>query len=105
MREEDGLALSSRNSYLTPVERKAARVLYRSLMGAKEEIAQGTRDAKAISSHVEDLIREELLARIDYVAVVDPETLQKVERVEKEVLVAVAVKIGQTRLIDNLRIG
>lgn len=104
VREEDGLALSSRNSYLTPVERRAATILYRSLLRAKQDIACGIRDPKAISSHMEDLIRGEPLARIDYVAVVDPETLQKVERVEKGVLVTVAAKIGQTRLIDNLKI-
>lgn len=105
VREKDGLALSSRNSYLTPAERKAATVLYQSLLTAKKDIARGIRDATVISSHMEDLIREEPLARIDYVAVIDPETLRRVERVEKEVLVAVAAKIGQTRLIDNLKIG
>jgi len=105
VREQDGLALSSRNSYLTPVERKAATVLYQSLLRAKEDIARGIRDATVISSHMEDLITGEPLARVDYVAVIDPETLRRVERVEKEVLVAVAAKIGQTRLIDNLRIG
>ena len=105
VREQDGLALSSRNSYLTTVERKAATVLYQSLLRAKEDIARGIRDATVISSHMEDLITGEPLARVDYVAVIDPETLRRVERVEKEVLVAVAAKIGQTRLIDNLRIG
>lgn len=105
VREQDGLALSSRNSYLTPVERKAATVLYQSLLTAKEDIARGIGNARVISSHMEDLIRRQPLARIDYVAVVDPETLRRVERVEKEVLVAVAAKIGQTRLIDNLKIG
>ena len=105
VREQDGLALSSRNSYLTPVERKAATVLYQSLLRAKEDIARGIRDATVISSHMEDLIEGEPLARVDYVAVIDPETLRRVERVEKEVLVTVAAKIGQTRLIDNLRIG
>ena len=105
VREQDGLALSSRNSYLTPAERKAATVLYQSLLTAKKDIARGIRDATVISSHMEDLIRGQPLARIDYVAVIDPETLRRVERVEKEVLVAVAAKIGQTRLIDNLKIG
>jgi len=105
VREQDGLALSSRNSYLTPAEKKAATVLYQSLLTAKKDIARGIRDATVISSHMEDLIRGQPLARIDYVAVIDPETLRRVERVEKEVLVAVAAKIGQTRLIDNLKIG
>jgi pantoate--beta-alanine ligase len=105
VREQDGLALSSRNSYLTPVQRKAATVLYQSLLRAKKDIARGIRDATVISSHMEDLIEGEPLARVDYVAVIDPDTLQRVERVEKEVLVAVAAKIGQTRLIDNLKIG
>jgi len=105
VREQDGLALSSRNSYLTPAERKAATVLYQSLLTAKKDIARGIRDATVISSHMEDLIRGQPLTRIDYVAVINPETLRRVERVEKEVLVAVAAKIGQTRLIDNLKIG
>lgn len=104
MREEDGLVLSSRNSYLTPVERKAATILYRSLLRAKEDTLQGVRDAKAIISDIKELIRGEPLARIDYVAIVDPATLKTIEKIEKEALVLLAVKIGGVRLIDNMRI-
>jgi len=104
MREEDGLALSSRNSYLTPVERKAATILYRSLLRAKENTLQGIRDAKAIISDIKDLIRGEPLTQIDYVAIVDPATLKTIEKIEKEVVVLLAVKIGGARLIDNMRI-
>lgn len=104
MREEDGLALSSRNSYLTQEERKAATILYRSLLRTKEDTLQGIRDAKAIISDIKNLIRGEPLARIDYVAIVDPATLKTIEKIEKEALVLLAVKIGGHRLIDNIRI-
>jgi len=104
VREKDGLALSSRNSYLTREERKAATILYRSLLRAKENTLQGIRDAKAIISDIKDLIRGEPLARIDYVAIVDPATLKMIEKIEKEVVLLLAVKIGGHRLIDNLRI-
>lgn len=104
VREKDGLALSSRNSYLTREERKAASILYRSLLRAKENTLQGIRDAKAIISDIKDLIRGEPLARIDYVAIVDPATLKMIEKIEKEVVLLLAVKIGGHRLIDNMRI-
>jgi pantoate--beta-alanine ligase len=104
VREEDGLALSSRNSYLTRHERKAATILYRSLLRAKEDTLQGIRDTKAIISHIKDLIRGEPLAHIDYVAIVDSATLKTIEEIEKEALVLLAVKIGGHRLIDNMRI-
>ena len=104
MREEDGLALSSRNSYLTRHERKAATILYRSLLRAKEDTLQGIRDAKVIISDIKDLIRGEPLAHIDYVAIVDPATLKTIEKIEKEALVLLAVKIEGHRLIDNIRI-
>ncbi len=104
VREKDGLALSSRNSYLTREERKAATILYRSLLRAKENTLQGIRNAKAIISDIKDLIRGEPLARIDYVAIVDPATLKMIEKIEKEVVVLLAVKIGGHRLIDNMRI-
>lgn len=104
MKEEDGLALSSRNSYLTSEERKAATILYRSLLRAKENTLQGIGDAKTIISDIKDLISGEPLAQIDYVAIVDPATLKTIEKIEKEVVVLLAVKIGGTRLIDNLRI-
>lgn len=105
VREKHGLAVSSRNSYLNKEERCAATVLYESLEKAKQLIMEGKKDPALVASKMKDLITTEPLAQIDYVAVVDPETLQKVKRIRKEVLVAVAVKIGGTRLIDNAKIA
>ena len=104
IREIDGLACSSRNRYLNKEERRAARVLYQSLLRAKTEIQDGEDNPSCIISSMEDLILEEPLAKIDYIAIVDPVSLKPVKRIRGEVLVAVAVKIGKTRLIDNMRI-
>ncbi len=105
VREKDGLAVSSRNSYLNREERRAATVLHQSLEKARQLIKEGKRDPDLVVSRMKDVIKAESLAEIDYVAVVDPETLRKVERIGKEVLVAMAVKIGGTRLIDNEKIA
>ncbi len=102
IREKDGLALSSRNSYLNKEERKVAAILYKALEKAKLWIEEGERNPFSIVSKMKDLIKKEPLARIDYIAVVNPETLGKVEDVKGEVLVLLAVKIGETRLIDNM---
>ncbi len=102
VREPDGLAMSSRNTYLSPAERRAALVLSRALSLAAELFAQGERRAEVITDRMRELITAEPLARIDYVAVVDDETLTPVEKIDRPVLVALAVFIGQTRLIDNL---
>jgi len=102
VREEDGLASSSRNKYLSDEERKKARVLYRSLLRAKTEIEDGEDNPSRIISSMEDLIREEGPLRIDYIAIVDPDTLEPVERIEGKVLVALAAWVGKTRLIDNI---
>jgi len=104
IREIDGLACSSRNRYLSKEERRAAKVLYQSLLRAKTEIQDGEDNPSCIISSMEDLILEEPLAKIDYIAIVDPVSLKPVKRIRGEVLVAVAVKIGKTRLIDNMRI-
>lgn len=104
VREIDGLACSSRNRYLNREERKAARVLYQSLLRAKTEIQDGEDDPSYIISTMRDLILEEPLAKIDYIAIVNPETLEPVKKIKGEVLVALAVRIGKTRLIDNMRI-
>lgn len=101
VREPDGLAMSSRNAYLSPEERKAALVLSRSLAAAGRAVSAGDRDAKIVQALVENLIKAEPLARIDYVAVVDAETLTPIDRIEKPAVVLLAVRFGSTRLIDN----
>lgn len=105
IREKDGLALSSRNSYLNKKERKAATILYEALKRAKEWVGEGEKDSSALVSKMRDLIEKEPLARIDYVAVVDPKTLEKVKEVRGEVLALLAVNIGETRLIDNIKLA
>jgi len=104
VREPDGLAMSSRNVYLSPEERKAATVLYRSLKLAQEMIARGERDARRVIEEMRRLIESEPRARIDYVEIVDSNTLEKVDRIKGEVLIALAVFIGKARLIDNVTI-
>lgn len=101
IREEDGLAKSSRNTYLSDDERKAALVLSRSLRLAKEALNEGERNANAIKKIVKEEIDKESLAKIDYVEIVDSESLESVEKIEKSALIPIAVYIGKTRLIDN----
>lgn len=101
VREKDGLAKSSRNTYLSVEERNAAIILNKSLTLAKEKIQAGERDSEIIIKLIEEVINSEKLARIDYIEVVDSLSMEKVERIEKSVLVAIAVFIGKTRLIDN----
>ena len=101
IREEDGLAKSSRNTYLSPEERKAALILSKTIFMGQEMVKQGERDAKKLLETMKANIETEPLAKIDYVEVVDGETMQKVDRMEESVLVAMAVYIGNTRLIDN----
>ncbi|MGB9906641.1 MAG: pantoate--beta-alanine ligase [Candidatus Saccharicenans sp.] len=104
VRDHDGLALSSRNTYLSPEERQAALVLKKSLDLAEKLIREGERDAAKIRQKMVELISTEPLARIDYVEVVNLKTMERLETIEGQVLVALAVFIGRTRLIDNLRI-
>ncbi len=104
IREKDGLALSSRNSYLNEGERKAAAILYKALEKAGLWIKEGERNPFSIVSKIKDLIKKESLAKLDYVAVVNPDTLEKVEDIRGTVLIALAVRIGETRLIDNMMI-
>jgi pantoate--beta-alanine ligase len=101
-REEDGLALSSRNKYLTPDERKAALCLFRSLMRAKELFRQSERKTEEILSEVMSIIEAEQLAEIDYVKICDVKTLKDIEQINQETVLALAVKIGKARLIDNI---
>ncbi len=101
VRDPDGLALSSRNSYLSAEERRAALVLFRSLEEARRMYENGERAASQIRERLLRLIAAEPLARIDYVDIVDPGSLDPVEKVKGEALVALAVYVGKTRLIDN----
>ena len=101
VREEDGLAKSSRNTYLNEEERKAALVLSKSLKVAKEMLDEGCKDALKVCDAIVDFISKEPLAKIDYVKIVDALTMQQVETIDGEVLVALAVYVGKTRLIDN----
>lgn len=101
IREEDGLAKSSRNTYLSTEERKAALVLSRSLSKAKEVINSGVTDVSIIKETICEIIEKEPCAKIDYVEIVDSEELVSVDKIEKDVLIALAVYIGKTRLIDN----
>lgn len=102
VREPDGLAMSSRNTYLSPEERQAATVLFRALQAAKARYEAGEREAERLREAMREVIGAEPLARLDYVSVADPETLQELSRVEERALLSLAVYIGQTRLIDNI---
>lgn len=103
VREESGLAMSSRNAYLTPEEREKASVIYQALRDGKLAFRNGERNAATIAQIVEEKINSEPLARIDYVAVVSNDDLEPVEKIgDMEVLVAVAVRFGSVRLIDNV---
>lgn len=101
IREKDGLAKSSRNTYLSPAERKAALVLSRSLKKAKAVLSSGETDTKKIKDIIAIEIKNEPLAKADYIEVVDSLTLEPCDKISSEVLVAIAVYIGKTRLIDN----
>jgi pantoate--beta-alanine ligase len=105
VREPDGLAMSSRNSYLSPKERQAALVLYRALMLVKDLWSQGEKDAQKLRNEMAKLIQKEPLATIDYVSIANPETLEELDEVKLPALVSLAVKIGRTRLIDNVVLG
>lgn len=102
VRESDGLAMSSRNVYLNAEERKAALVLSRSLMEARKAFADGERNAERVQELVSNLIKAEPHARIDYVAVVDPENLRPIQTIDRSAVVLVAVWVGSARLIDNV---
>ncbi len=102
VREPDGLAMSSRNTYLNPEQRQAATVLYQALTLAQKLWSQGEKDAQTIRQQMTDLIGKQPLADIDYVSIADAETLDELDTVTPPALVSLAVKIGKTRLIDNL---
>ena len=102
VREPDGLAMSSRNVYLNPEERRAALVLSRSLETARRLIEEGERDSERVRDAMARLITSEPLARVDYIALVDADDMSPLTHLRGRVLVALAVYIGKTRLIDNI---
>jgi pantoate--beta-alanine ligase len=102
-REPDGLAMSSRNTYLNPEERQAATVLYRALTVARQTFEAGERDAEALRRAMAETILREPLAHLQYVSCADPDTLQELEGpISGRALLSMAVFVGKTRLIDNL---
>lgn len=105
VREPDGLAMSSRNAYLTPPERRAATILHRALEAAREVIVRGERDGDEIRLILREMLETEpFVAAVDYAEVVDAETFQPVRRLAGRVVLPLAVRIGATRLIDNFRV-
>ena len=105
MREADGLAMSSRNVYLSPSERQSALCLHRSLTLAQEMWTRGVRDADAYRARMRETIEAEEGAVIDYISVAGPDTLVELERISGPALVSMAVRFGRTRLIDNVTLG
>ncbi len=103
VREADGLALSSRNAYLTPEERAQAPVLYRALVEGRQAALAGERDATLVRERVVRAIVAAPRARLDYVEVVDAQSLSRLDRLEGEVLIVLACRFGKARLIDNVR--
>ena len=104
VREEDGLAMSSRNVNLNDDERCRAPVLYQALCQAQNAIQAGDKNASAIISRMRQQIESELTDRIDYIAVVDPDSLEPVEQIESRIVIALAVRLPQVRLIDNITV-
>ncbi len=102
VREPDGLAMSSRNAYLNPQEHQAALVIYQALNRAQQLWSQGEKDAERIRQAMTALIQEQPLADIDYVSIADNQTLDELDTVKSPALVSLAVRIGKTRLIDNV---
>jgi pantoate--beta-alanine ligase len=105
VREPDGLAMSSRNVFLSPEERKGATVLYRSLLAAKDRYEKGERSADALRKRMQDVLGTEPLARVQYVSCADYDTLDEMQRVSGKALLSLAVFFGKTRLIDNVVLG
>jgi pantoate--beta-alanine ligase len=102
VRESDGLAMSSRNIYLSPKERRAATILFKALTLARQLRRGGEKDAEEIRRQMTSLIQKEPLAQIDYVSIADAETLEELNLIDRPALASLAVRIGKTRLIDNM---
>ena len=105
VREPDGLAMSSRNTYLNPEQRQAATALYRGLTAARDAFDAGERDAERLRQIVAETVDGEPLADLQYVSCADPETLQELETVADKALLSMAAFVGKTRLIDNIILG
>lgn len=105
VREPDGLAMSSRNIYLNPKERQAALVLWKSLNLARQLWSKGERKAERVRQQMASLIEKEPLARIEYISIAHPETLEELTEIDQLALVSLAVRVGKTRLIDNVTLG
>jgi len=105
VRQKDGLALSSRNAYLNKKEKSGAVILFKALQLAEVLISNGQRNSDRIISRMKQLIQRNRQAKIDYIAIVNPVNLEKIKRIEPGCLIALAVKIGKARLIDNTVIG
>jgi pantoate--beta-alanine ligase len=105
VRESDGLAMSSRNIYLSPQERQAATILFKALSLAVRLWRDGEKDAEKIRQQVAALIQKEPLAQIDYVSIADAQTLEELDLLDRPAVASLAVRIGKTRLIDNMPLG
>jgi pantoate--beta-alanine ligase len=105
VREPDGLAMSSRNVYLDPEQRKAATILYQALRAAKELYEAGERNAKKVRAKMKEVLAGEPLANVQYVSCADYDTLEELEEIKGKTLLSMAVFIGKTRLIDNFVLG
>ena len=105
VREADGLAMSSRNSYLDPQQRKSALVLYRSLMQVQKQFEGGTHNSAKLIANAKEVFAEEPSVRLDYIEIVDPDTLDGLTDLSQPALVAVAAFVGKTRVIDNITLN
>ena len=105
VREPDGLAMSSRNVYLTPEERRSATILWRALSEAKKLWEEGERDAERLRRQMRELIQSEPRAQLEYVSVADAESLEELSEIDRPALVSLAVRLGRARLIDNITLG
>lgn len=102
VREPDGLAMSSRNSYLSQEERKVATILYKALKHGEDLIKKGVDNSLQVKKEIEGVIKSESLAAIEYIEIVNPQSLEEMEKIKTPAAICLAVKIGTTRLIDNL---
>jgi pantoate--beta-alanine ligase len=105
VREADGLALSSRNTYLSEAERSQALVLFQALSLARDLIRKGNRNSLSIIPKIRRIIEQKKRARVQYISIVDPQTLQPVEKIKGKALIILAVYFGKTRLIDNIAVN